>query len=271
VTPFSTHDSEPFRFTDDHGPAQVTYLTECSTGSPRPAVGSYEDRVVAELLARHGRTYASEAGIRLQNTPSPLFRLLCLSLLSSARIRATTAVAASRSLAAEGWRTPERMVAASWTERVQALNRAGYARYDEKTSRMLGDTAALLIDRYRGDLRRLRDEAGREPVAERRLLQEFPGIGEVGAAIFSREVQTMWLEVFPFADRRALTVAGRLGLGDAAALARRVDGPPQFTVLVAALVRCGLARHERSIMDAVAAGPTTSGARTPESSRSRSA
>jgi hypothetical protein len=45
------------------------------------------ERVVAALLDRHGRTYAAEAGIRLRDAPAPLFQLLCLSLLLSARIR----------------------------------------------------------------------------------------------------------------------------------------------------------------------------------------
>lgn len=51
------------------------------------------------------------------------------------------------------------MAEATWRQRTDVLNRAGYARYDESTSRMLGDTAQLLLDRYRGDLRKLREEA----------------------------------------------------------------------------------------------------------------
>jgi len=70
---------------------------------------------------------------------------------------------------------------------VRVLNRAGYARYDESTSRMLGDTCALLLERYRGDLRKLREEAGHDPQRERALLKEFKGLGDVGVDIFSRE------------------------------------------------------------------------------------
>ena len=73
---------------------------------------------------------------------------------------------------------------------------------------MLGDTALMLLDKYRGDLRQLRAAAGRDPRRERLLLKECKGIGEVGADIFCREAQITWDELFPFADRRALEAAG---------------------------------------------------------------
>ncbi|MGH3666501.1 MAG: hypothetical protein ACRDU8_10525, partial [Egibacteraceae bacterium] len=60
--------------------------------------------LVAALLDRHGRTYAAEVGANLRNaTPSPLFRLLCASLLFSARISTHIAVAAAKALADQGW------------------------------------------------------------------------------------------------------------------------------------------------------------------------
>jgi len=82
---------------------------------------------------------------------------------------------------------------------------------------MLGDTAKMLLDKYQGDLRRLRAAAERDPGRERALLKECKGIGDVGADIFCREAQVAWNELFPFADRRALETAGRLGLEDDAA------------------------------------------------------
>jgi hypothetical protein len=192
-------------------------------------------QIIAALLDRHGRTYCSELGIAIErNTPSPLFRWLCASILFSARISANLAASAARALAEHGLTTPQRMADATWAERTRILNRAGYARYDESTSRMLGDTAELLIELYGGDLRRLRERAGHDPVAERRLLQEFKGIGAMGAAIFCREAQSAWPELYPFADAKALDAAKKLGLGDdAQALARwsrsaisRASSPP---------------------------------------------
>ena len=104
---------------------------------------SDQDHIVAALLEEHGRTYAEQLGIDLAaGTPSPLFRWLCAALLMSARIRAGAAIDAARALADQGWTTAAKMAAASWEERTRTLNRAGYARYDESTARMLGDTAA---------------------------------------------------------------------------------------------------------------------------------
>lgn len=113
---------------------------------------------VERLLEEYGRTYAEEAGIRLRNTPSPLYRLLTLCLLLSVRIKAGLAVSAARELSHAGSRTPRAMADASWHDRVDALGRAHYRRYDESTATALGDGARLLQDRYRGDLRLVRVE-----------------------------------------------------------------------------------------------------------------
>lgn len=62
--------------------------------------------IVKELLGRYGRTYAEEAGIRLDDRPGPLYQLLVLSTLLSARIPADVAIAAGRELFAAGYRRP---------------------------------------------------------------------------------------------------------------------------------------------------------------------
>lgn len=209
-------------------------------------------QVVASLLERYGRTFASEAGIRLERaTPSPLFRLLCLSLLISARIGADVAMAASRALADAGWTTPSGMAGATWEERTRVLNRSGYARYDESTSRYLAATAERVLDGYGGDLRRLRAEADGDPGVADQHLRGFTGIGEVGSGVFLREVQLVWTEFVPFADPRSLRSAERLGLpADADGLRRTVDDDATFTRLVAALVRTDLADDHDHVLEA---------------------
>jgi hypothetical protein len=211
--------------------------------------------IVDAVMARHGRTYAEELGIPVhRDTPSALFRLVCAALLFSARIRASVAVAAADALKERGWTSARKMAAATWEDRTRVLNRSGYARYDERTSTMLGQTADLLIDRWGGDLRRLRAEADREPRRERALLKECPGIGDVGVDIFFREVQVAWDELFPFADERALGAAKRLGLGaTAGALAKLVDRG-QFARLVAALVRVELEKDYEAVLAEASGG-----------------
>jgi hypothetical protein len=210
-----------------------------------------KDRVIEALLQHHGRTYAAELGIALErNTPSVLYRWLCAATLLSARIGANIAMHAARALAEQGWTTAQKLADASWEQRTRTLNQAGYARYDESTSRMLGDTARMLLDKYGGDLRRLRDVAKRDPARERTLLKECKGIGEVGADIFCREAQIAWDELFPFADRRALEAATRLGLeGHAEKLAGRVSRK-DYPRLLAALVRTRLADDFDEVLEA---------------------
>lgn len=204
---------------------------------------------VAALLDRHGRTYARQIGIDVaKNTPSPLFRLLCAALLFSARISADIAVAAARALADQGWTTADKLADSTWAQRAKVLNESGYARYDERTSAMLGETADLVLDRWGGDLRALRDEAGRDPPAERRLLKKCKGVGDAGADIFFREVQVAWDELAPFVDDKARAGAEALDLPtDARTLARLVD-PADFPRLAAALVRVELAGDHDEVL-----------------------
>jgi hypothetical protein len=167
---------------------------------------------VRKLLDTCGQTYAEQAGIRLADKPAPLYRLLVLTVLLSIRIQADIAVAAARELIRSGFGTPRRMLEASWQQRVDALGRAHYVRYDESTATALGDGAQLVLGEYRGDLRRLR-QAGDGDVRElRRLLQQVPRIGQVGADIFCREAQAIWPELRPYLDRRARQGARRLHL-----------------------------------------------------------
>lgn len=202
---------------------------------------------VQRLLDEHGQTFADEAGIRLDDKPSPLYRLLVLATLLSARISAGIAVAAARELSKAGYRTPRRMREASWQDRVDALGRGHYRRYDERTATMLGDGAELLLDRWRGDLRRLRDEAeGRadnrdERVHELRgLLTAFPGIGPTGADIFLREVQPVWPQVAPYLDEKVRSQAGKHGLpASEEKLADLAGSPAELARLAAALIRAG--------------------------------
>jgi endonuclease III len=168
------------------------------------------DEDVARLvLARYGRTYADEAGIRLTDEPGPLFQLLVLVQLLSARIAAGIAVAAAGQLSAAGCTSLESLRDAPRNRVIAALGRAGYRRYDERTATQLRDMAALVRDRYGGDLRRLASAADEDVDRAAGLLQEINGIGPTGAAVFLREVQAVWSWVRPFLDSRAADGAAR--------------------------------------------------------------
>lgn len=197
------------------------------------------DATVRELLERHGRTFAGEAGITLRDKPAPLYQLLVLTTLLSVRISSDIAVAAARELFRAGWRTPARLAGSTWRQRVDALGRAHYVRYDESTSTALADGARRVLDVYGGDLRRIRAQAGGDAAAIRSALTGFRRIGPTGAEIFCREVQVVWPELRPYFDERALRVAAECGLpADPRRLARLVPGE-DLGRLAAALVREG--------------------------------
>jgi endonuclease III len=213
---------------------------------------SVGDERVKAVLDRFGRTFAAEAGIRLADRPSPLYQLLVLATLLSARISAGVAVAAARELFRAGYRTPQAMLAASWQERVDALGRGHYRRYDERTATMLGDGAGLCRERWRGDLRRLHAEAYGDVAKLRRLLTEFPGIGPTGADIFLREVQAVWNDVRPFVDRKVAAGAAKLGLPTSADGLARLVAPADLARLASALVRVAL---DRKAAEELSTGP----------------
>lgn len=195
---------------------------------------------VRAVLDRYGTTYAAAAGIRLTDEPAPLFQLLVLTELLSARIGADVAVATAGQLFASGWTTPQRMREAPRSSVIRALGRGGYRRYDERTATQLRDAAQLVLDRYGGDLRRLAEEAGGDVRTAARLLQEVKGIGPTGASVFLREAQAVWSSVRPYLDDRARAGARRVGLpGDSDLLVALVaDG--EFARFAAALVRISL-------------------------------
>lgn len=197
-------------------------------------------RVVAALLDAHGTTYAEQAGIRLRDTPSPLYRLLVLTVLLSARISSGLGVAAARELSRSRLRTARAMADASWRQRVEALGRAGYRRFDERAASMLGDGALAVVERWDGDLRRLRAEAAGDVKTLRRALQDLPGIGPLGSAVFCREVQGVWPEFAPFVDDRAASGARALGLPVSPRSLAQLVPAQDLPRLVAACVRASL-------------------------------
>ena len=203
--------------------------------------------IVTALLERCGRTYAEEAGIRLADRPGPLYQLLVLATLLSAQISADIAIAAAGELFSAGYRSAKAMSEASWQDRVDALGRGHYRRYDEKTATMLADGADLLSSKWHGDLRRMRDEADGDTGRIATLLTEFPGVGPTGASIFLREVQDTWPAVGPYVDGKMISGARRVGLpAEHEQLARLLSGRGRPAQLAAALIRVSISQRAAS-------------------------
>jgi endonuclease III len=208
-------------------------------------------QVVKALLDQHGEPFAHQLRMPIEkNTPAPLFQLLVASMLFSARIATENAVEATRALIKAGLTTPQKMAEASWQDRVDVITWHGYKRYDERTSTMLGDTAQILLDKYQGDLRKLREEAGRDVEQEKKLLTQFKGIGKVGADIFLREIQGVWDEAYPYADQRVLKAAKQLNLASNAKELAKLVSRKDFPRLAAALLRVDLEKSYEEVRKA---------------------
>lgn len=217
--------------------ASRSATTSAATG---PDAADLARRAVQE----HGTTYASEAGIRLTDSPSALYRLLVLTVLLANRLPSGAAVSASVALSSAGLRTAAAMSASTWQQRGDVLAGSGYRRFAGRTATVLGAGAEVVVDRWGGDLRRLRDAGGGEVAAVRRTLETVPGIGRLGSAIFCREVQGVWPQLAPFADERVMLGAKALGLPATGAELAELVPPGDLVHLVAACVRAsfGVAR-----------------------------
>ena len=196
-------------------------------------------QLVRRLLKDAGTTYASEAGIRINDKPMPLFQLLVLCMLASKPIDATTAMRAARELFKTGLRTPKAVLASDRRTMISAFGRAHYVRYDESSATRLTDMAEQVRDEYSGDLREIDGRSQQDIGEAKRMLKKFKGIGETGADIYLREVQDVWTWVRPYFDDRATAAAKQLGLPvDASKLASLA--PRANARLAAALVRVAL-------------------------------
>lgn len=173
-----------------------------------------EQRTIARSVVEEaGTTLASEAGIRMGDKPAALWQLLVLVNLLSAPISARIAMDAARELNSAGGTTPHGMAELTWQDRVDALGKGHYVRYDESTATRLGECAEQVQQDQHGDLRRLTADRDRSELMSG--LQAFSGVGPTGASIFCREAQAVWPWLRPFADKLTRKGAERVGLPQA--------------------------------------------------------
>lgn len=214
---------------------------------PTTAISSIEDKKrLVRRLAGDGRGFAERYGFRVVNNPSQLFQVLYLSVLLARRGDFRKAVDTASALRDAGWDSAARMARSLHEDRARVLRAAGQRGDVAALADTLGDLARTIVDRYRGDLRRLRTEAHQDPARERRMLTALPGVDDEVADLFLREAQAVWREVAPVADRRALAAARRLGLGRSAADLAGLAGSGEserLAWLVGALARVDLEKR----------------------------
>ncbi|AEB45798.1 MULTISPECIES: hypothetical protein [Micromonospora] len=211
------------------------------------ATSTIEDKKrLVRRLAGSGRGFAEQYGFRVTNNPASLFQLLCLAILLARRGDYRRALDSAHALPDAGWDSAARLARALHEDLVRVLRERGQRGDVDALADLLGDLARTVVQRYRGDLRRLRSAAGYDPDRERELLTALPGVDAAVVELFLREVQALWGEVAPVADRRALAAARRLKLGrsaeDLAVLAGGGESE-RLAWLVGALARIDLERR----------------------------
>jgi hypothetical protein len=212
--------------------------------------------LVRAVRSRMGRGFAEACGFRVIGNPASLFQILYLSVLLASDRDYQRAVRVARVLRDRGWESAAGMASSLHDERAGLIRTAGRRRDAAQIAATLGDLAQKIVDRYRGDLRRLRTEAKRDPGRERELLKKLPGVNDRAVDNFFQEVQVLWQEVAPFVDRRALAAARKLDLGrsvaDLTELAKARESE-KLAWLAGALVRVDVENRYDEIRAAVPA------------------
>ena len=163
-------------------------------------------RLLAEL--RRLPTYPEELGLDLSK-PEDRFKWLLASMLFAKRISAGIALRAYRSLEARGYTSPEALLEAGWNAIVDALDEAGYVRYDFSTATYLLEAAKAL--REAGGLEAVY-EAAKDPRDLEARLMELKGVGPTAVSIFLRELRGVWSKARPKPSRLAVEAAERLNI-----------------------------------------------------------
>lgn len=197
-------------------------------------------RIVADLLQHHGRMFSEELGIRIRHgRPGAVERWLLASMLLGCRVTPERAARAFQALEAAGWSHLGRLQSMSGDERAAVLEQAGITRFDECRGRLIDFDVGPLSGEP--GLEALREEAGHDPDLERSLFIDRFGLDDGTVDVFFREVQLVWDELWPFADRQALEAARRLEIGETAEDLCLLVDPDDFVPLVSALIRASIA------------------------------
>lgn len=137
------------------------------------------------------RTNASDLNIDLNSKDEEsLFKWFLACLLFGRPIQQQVAKRAYEQFMAAGIKSLDNLLAVSWDDLVELLDKGHYVRFDFSTATKLLDVARMVKDNY-GSMLELVGSAADSRDLEQRLVA-FKGIGATTAEIFLREVAPVW-------------------------------------------------------------------------------
>lgn len=206
--------------------------------------------IVRALNEVYGKTFAERLGIDVQSgSPEALFKILVASFLFSMGIDSRIMENTYNLFDVRGWTDPERLTRTTFNDRLAMLDEAGYLRDDKNVASMIAELPVIVEERYNGDLNSLRERAGRVPEKERRLIEEFRGIDDVGADFLFQEIQNVWDESYPFAGELALRGARKLGFDPDTVLLAKMVKREDFPRFVSSLMQMEQENDHSRIFD----------------------
>ena len=142
--------------------------------------------------------YSEELGIYLkENNDKKIFKWFLASILFGTRISETIAKNTYKTFERYNLLEPRKILKAGWDFLVNPIMReGGYVRYDEKTSTQILRNCETLLQKHRGSLKELHEEAQNSKDLEDKLTN-FYGIGPITTNIFLRELRPFWEKANP--------------------------------------------------------------------------
>ncbi|KAI0002648.1 hypothetical protein F4779DRAFT_603373 [Xylariaceae sp. FL0662B] len=219
-----------------------------SSESKPTASKATENPSLKALMDKYGTIPLEKTDVKEPLSPHPdtLSALLLNAMLSSARISHELAARTVNCIIKANYHKIDALKESSWQQRTEVLTEGGYTRYREKTATFLGDLAALLDDKYDGDLNNLLKSAEESPLKIRKSLKEIKGLGDVGVDVFFDTAQAVWPCLAPFIDPRSKKTAESIGIGsDVEKLWKEVgEDPVEMCKLASALTTVRLEKKE---------------------------
>jgi len=165
------------------------------------------------IVENFGKRYSEILGINLLEIKGEeIFKWFLASILFGAPITENSVIKTYKCFQKYNVLTPEHILELGWDGLVRILDEGSYTRYDFKTADKLLEVMQNLIQKYKGSLTVLHNEAYSSYDLEQKLKNLGKGIGDVTVSIFLRELRDVWQKADPKPTSLVILGAEKLGI-----------------------------------------------------------